>query len=687
MVEKLKRFVRVPSESELLIHNAFTSLLKKLENQYKEKVKMQKKILPLIMLVAVFLAIAATPRAHAQLPTISLTPVSGPVGSIVTVNGTGFTPDTTVGLSWNTSVTGDFVGVGNGETTEFPLFFGIKYIISDSEKIYVDSVLQTRDVDYTIDYSAGILNFTVPPPAGMLQAVVITADYDIMIVLAMTTTDGSGNFTTTLTVPESYAGAHDVWAVSNETTPDIATASYTVEPQIVLSSTKGPPQAWITVTGTGYAANEEVDIYALSPGHPGGGVFELTYANVTTDAYGTFAEAIALPSSFNVFDALMAGDAAVPIAIWAQDTSGNLNITFYLAVLWCESEPSSIDVDVEVGELYFLGEVLTVHALTSVDGVPTDVDDIEFLVYRETLGPMPVSQLLSIVHVDTGLYAVTTTLMGDTNPGNYLIKVEASKSTYWEGEQVDLPWFDLWYTHFDLFDPDIAEAWGRFGGEYEGFWPITIHGVGIEGFIISPTLAGMNARLTGIEGDIATINTNIGLIQLNLTAINATLTGIQGDLAIINSTLGEIEVKLDDINATLVNVQGDLAIINSTLGEIEVKLDDINATLVALNGTVATVQTDIDTIQTDISNIELAIASIEDDIATIDTTLGTIQGRITSVEGNTATIETDVGTVKADVSDVKGTQESFTIPLYTTTILALLAAVGTIILLVMHLRR
>ena len=619
---------------------------------------MRKKAL-LMILTTLFLAVAAaTPHVWGQVPTISLTPASGSVGSLVTVDGSEFAPDTGVYLSWNMSVTGDFVGVGDGETTEFPLFFGMKYIIPDSESIYVDGVLQTRDVDYTIDYYGGMLNFTLPPPAGMFPAVIITADYDIMIVLTMATTDGLGNFTATFTVPEAYAGTHDVWAVSNETIPDIALASYTVEPQIVLSSTKGPPQPWITVTGTGYAANETVDIYALSPGHPVGGVFEVTSASVTTDAYGTFAEAIALTSFFNVFDALMNGYAAVPIAIWAEDYAGNLNITFYIAVLWCESEPSSIDVDVEVGELYFIGEVLTAYALTSVDGVPTDVDEIEFFAYHETMGPMQVSQLVPIVHVDTGLYAVTTTLMGDTDPGNYLVEVEASKNTYWYGQQVDFPWWDLWYTHFSLFDPDIAEAWARFGDEYEGEWPVVIHGVGIEGFIISPTLAGMNAMLIGIEGDVATINTNIGMIQLNLTSISATLTGIQGSLAVIDSTLGEINVKLDDINATLVS----------------------------LSGTAATIQTDIGTINTEIANIQLTVTSIESDVATLDTTLGTIQGRITSIEGNTATIETDVGTVKADVTDVKGTQASFAMPLYATTIMALLAAAGTIILIVMHLR-
>ena len=616
---------------------------------------MRKKAL-VILMTSLFLAIAAIPHAYAQPPAIDLDPVSGPVGSLVTVDGSGFAPDTVVYTGWNMSITGDFIGIGDGETTEFRMFFGMYSIIPNSEKIYVDGALQTKDVDYTIDYNAGVITFTVPPPAGMLQAVVITADYGIMILLAVSTTDEYGDFTTTFTVPESYAGLHNVWAVSNETTPEIATASYNVEPKIVLSSTKGPPEAWITVTGTGYGANEDVEIDGWVPGHPGGGVFEETYAYVTTDAYGTFAEAIVLPSSFNVFDALInAGEPAVPITIWAWDYAGNFDIGFYIAVLWCGSEPSKIDVDVEVGELYFLGEVATVYALTSVDGVPTDVDNIEFSVYYETLGPMLVSQLLSIVHVDTGLYAVTTTLPGDLNPGNYLFEVKANKTSYWYGEQVDAPWWEQWLSYFYSYDPDIAAAWEAFGYEYEGYWPVSIHGAGIEGFIISPTFMGMNTTLTGIEGNVATINTNIGLIQVDLTAIDAKLTSVQGDLLIINSTLGEIEAKLDDVNATLV----------------------------ALDGTVATIDTAIGTIRTDVSSIKLTVTSIEGDTATIDTALGTIQGRITSIEGNTATIETDVGEVKADISDIKGSQGAFSTPLYIATILSLISTAGVIILLIL----
>jgi len=110
-------------------------------------------------------------------------------------------------------------------------------------------------------------------------------------------------------------------------------------------------------------------------------------------------------------------------------------------------------------------------------------------------------------------------------------------------------------------------------------------------------------------------------------------------------------------------------------------LTAINATLVSLNGTVALVQTEIGTIETDIANIGLKVSEIDGDIATIHTTLGTIEGRIVSINGSMATIQTDIGTVQVDISSIKGVQEAFTTPLYIAVILALIAAVGAIVII------
>lgn len=601
----------------------------------------------LLVAMSLLLTLMSMPMVKADPgQTISLSPNIGAVGTLVTVNGTDFAPDEDVQVMWNMSITGDFVAVGDGAQQTFSLVL-CDSVKADSETMYLDGVIQTRNVDYTVDYTTGVVTFVIPPKAN----VVVAADYELEIHLTEASTDGDGNFTATFMVPESYAGLHTVYAFDE--TGNNAMDIFEVEPQIVLSSTKGPPEAWITISGTGYALNENVSITASIFGYPGGGYYDESSAPAVTDARGTFAEAIALPSSLNLFDALMSGYPAVPIVIWAEDDVGNYSISFYIAVLWCHSEPSSIEVDVKVGEFYFPGEVITVYASTSVDGLPTDVDDLEFLAYYETLGPVSMSHFLPIVHVDTGLYAVTTTLVGDVDPGNYLFEVWANKTTYWLDELVYDGWWVDWLTYFHSVDPMIELAWEEFWYTYMGYWPVTIHGVGIESFIISPTLIGMNATLVRIEGEVATINTNIGPIQLNLMTIRADLIGVQNDLAIINSTLGEIDVKLDDINATLV----------------------------ALDGTVATLETDIGTIQTDIGNLQLAVTSIEGDTATIDTSLGTIQGRITSIEGDTATIETDIGTVKTDVSDVKAAQGGLSTPLYVAIILALTSAAGVIILL------
>lgn len=132
----------------------------------------------------------------------------------------------------------------------------------------------------------------------------------------------------------------------------------------------------------------------------------------------------------------------------------------------------------------------------------------------------------------------------------------------------------------------------------------------------------------------------------------------------------------------LVEMQGDIAVIQTEVGQIEVKLHNINATLLLIQDDIAVIQTNIGTIQADITDIQLNVTAINGDIVTIQTTLGTIEGKITSIDGNIATIETDIGTVKTDISDVKGAQEAFVTPLYIALILALISAVGVIVLLI-----
>jgi hypothetical protein len=74
-------------------------------------------------------------------------------------------------VAYETAVTGENVGTGDGSTTTF--YLDNTPVKPLSETVYVDGQAQTRDTDYTIDYDTGAITFTTAPASGAT----ITVDY------------------------------------------------------------------------------------------------------------------------------------------------------------------------------------------------------------------------------------------------------------------------------------------------------------------------------------------------------------------------------------------------------------------------------------------------------------------------------------------------------------------------------
>ena len=170
----------------------------------------------------------------------------------------------------------------------------------------------------------------------------------------------------------------------------------------------------------------------------------------------------------------------------------------------------------------------------------------------------------------------------------------------------------------------------------------------------------IDATLVDIQGDIATISTKVGQIQVKVEDINGEIVDIKGDVATIKTDIGTIKVDLEDIQAKLVDIQGDIATISTTLGDIETKIDNLGTvSLEEIKKDIATIKSDIGTIKVNVSNINANITSIKGRFVTIETTVGTIQediddinGKIVAIEGETATIKTDIGTIKTSLTDI-----------------------------------
>ncbi|MBM3941721.1 MAG: hypothetical protein FJ316_02115 [SAR202 cluster bacterium] len=198
---------------------------------------------------------------------ISASKNSGPVGTPVSVSGAGFAVN-------ETGVNITFDGVNIASTTAnaqgtWTANFTVPATASGNHTI--GAFGRT-----TLATSVGTVAFTVQPAIALNKStgapgtsVTITgtgfavSDTNINVTFGSTTVlsnlraDSKGGWSANFSVPTTSAGTHTVSAFGNGTpASSISDQSFTIGAGITLSRPSGPPGSSITVTGTGFGANE-----------------------------------------------------------------------------------------------------------------------------------------------------------------------------------------------------------------------------------------------------------------------------------------------------------------------------------------------------------------------------------------------------------------------------------------------
>jgi len=298
------------------------------------------------------------------------------------------------------------------------------------------------------------------------------------------------------------------------------------------------------------------------------------------------------------------------VALTAIDNEGlKSTVTTEITVL-----RTTIDVQVKVGSIHFRGEIAEFYVLVSSLGKPIDANISAILYYKGN----PYENLsTSVEHVSLGLYRIPYTIPLIASTGTYALVVEASY--------------------------------------------LTLSGISLESFLLSPTLTGWNALLVAIDGTVGTIKTDLGLIKVELNALNTTLVSVEGGIAVIDSAIGVIRTNVDTINGNIVAINGTIATINTVLGSITTDISSINGKIKAINETLATIQTTLGTLEVKLDAINATLVSIEGRTATINSTLGmirtdvdTINANITTINGRIVTINSALGSIQKDISAING---------------------------------
>ncbi|MFC2025423.1 IPT/TIG domain-containing protein [Chloroflexota bacterium] len=148
----------------------------------------------------------------------------------------------------------------------------VKKVRGDTHYIYAtnanDETIQARTTfrvevtaEITLDPDDGVVGTPVEVTGSGFDAnediVVEYGGHDIDIESGDSDTDSDGEFSFTINIPESTAGDHTVKVIGDDSDLE-ADATFTVEPQIAISSDSGAAGDDVTVSGTGFG--DEVDI-------------------------------------------------------------------------------------------------------------------------------------------------------------------------------------------------------------------------------------------------------------------------------------------------------------------------------------------------------------------------------------------------------------------------------------------
>lgn len=299
---------------------------------------------------------------------------------------------------------------------------------------------------------------------------------------------------------------------------------------------------------------------------------------IVTDALGSFDFTFNVPFSTPGTQVIKAVDSA------GINSSSDFTVV--------DTTPLSVQID--VGSIHFIHETATFYVQTTFKGEAVNATVTDAELYK----PDGTFESLVAEQVSTGLYKIPYTLVANET-GTYTLVAQASY---------------------------IANT-------------IQANGTSFKSFLVSSTLTLMGQKVVGIDGSIASVQTDLGLIEVNLTAIYAQVINVTDGVANVQTDLGLIKIDLASINATI---------------------DSIFLNVEAING----------------------------DVATLKTTIGTMNGTITSMNDNVATILVPgVGQIKANVSGFKVTREVWTLMQYLILAIAAVAAVGAILTLLTLRRR
>jgi hypothetical protein len=654
------------------------------------------------------MALASAPGTYVP-ATVPVTPLaSGPVGTKVCVVGDAISgaasPFSTVTFYWDNlagavlgSVAADASGYYKYNVTIPAAIGGSHYIVAND-----GAGAQGAAFAVTTSLSASAVPSTLPPvrvlpgDSVLLTGRGFAANSAVTVVLDSTTlgtpvsipittptitTNGTGSFSASITVPASITVAQfDIYTVTaTDAATNTASASITINYYVTATPAGGPTGITTTIAADGSYTYGYTIPGVLSPAaYSVDIVWETTNTRSTTFTV-TSAPTIALGASTGVAGAI------VTITGSGFSTLSNITLYFGSTSVNATTMNTGFGPTTSIGALpaglKFVVPTLTpgVYAVKVVDQYgATSAAGIFY-----TIAPTPTTTIAlrgtTYYPGDIFSFNIYTT---ETSLGTINVTIrDTSSRVWWTTTDWTLTNFGTYKTV--MFQTQGADAYNQMkmmlpADAPLGTWNWTI--------TYTPTSTATITKATGVFTVAALPNMQDVLDAIDDLEgkVQTIVTTSEGKvMALINTKSGTIMTDLDALSPKLQGIEDTTVIIATMLGEVQTDVANINlgtlgVDITAIKGDVATIKTNIGTVNTAVSSLDAKVSSLSGNVATVTTNLGTLQGTVTSIDGKVATINTSVGTLQADISDVKAKPDVDMTPVWIAVVLSLVAAIAAI---------
>jgi hypothetical protein len=462
---------------------------------------------------------------------VSTRPDGGSVGTQVTVSGMEATSNGTVSIYWDTMFVGNVAADSAGNFTYFltvpsDASEGIHKIVALDVSTERVSVQDFRVMMIALSPSEGPVGakVTVEGKGFLPETRAAITFNDVLIGYARI--DSLGSFSFTFNIPLSNPESQAVKAIDAE--GNCVSADFTVVDLTPLDIQIEGETAYffgdvaelsVQISFKNQIVDATIDSVVVYT--PNGNIEHLVAQKVTTGLYRVV-YSTSLWNETGTYTLAVTASYSTTTIKSAGTSSRSFTVESAAPV-----DTPSLDVKIDVGALYFIGEIAEFYIQTTFKGQMVNSVVNVAVLYK----PNGETENVTVQQVATGLYRILYTVV-DNETGTFTLVVTASYETS------------------------------------------TIQSVGssFKSFLVSDTL---NKQVVQIKDGLAIVQTETGFITLNLTALNATLESIFLNVIAINGSTATMQTTLGIINGTITNTQDHIAtILVPGVGQIQTDVSD-----------------------------------------------------------------------------------------------------------------